>query len=156
LEDRVYIDESGVDLGDYRRHGRARRGQKVRAKVSGKRYARVNVIAALCGKKLGADFLFQGTTDTELFNSWVKLCLVPFLRKGQVVFMDNASFHKSEETRKLIEAAGCRLIFLPPYSPDFNPIEHIWHVIKSAFRALRSDTKNLVDTLAEIVKTKIS
>jgi len=69
--------------------------------------------------------------------------------------MDNASFHKSKEIRKLIEAAGCRLIYLPPYSPDFNPIEHVWHVIKSAFRAAKTPDENPVDILTKVVKSKV-
>ncbi len=67
--------------------------------------------------------IFNGSCNTELFNTWVEKFLIKELKPGQSVVMDNASFHKSQRTRELIESVGCKLIFLPPYSPDLNPIE---------------------------------
>jgi transposase len=104
--------------------------------VSGKRYARESFVAALCGKTVLAPMCYQGTCDTALFNMWVKEFLVPTLRPGQVVILDNATFHKSEKTRKLIENAGCRLLFLPPYSPDLNPIETFWANLKAKIQSM--------------------
>jgi transposase len=74
--------------------------------------------------------IFQGSCNTELFMAWVQQQLVPSLKKGQVVVMDNASFHKSPRIREAIEQTGCRLIYLPPYSPDLNPIEIFWANMK--------------------------
>lgn len=74
--------------------------------------------------------IFNGSCNTELFNNWVEHFLIKELKAGQFVVMDNASFHKSQKTRDLIESVGCTLIFLPPYSPDLNPIEKFWANMK--------------------------
>ena len=81
-----------------------------------------------------APFGYNGTCDTKLFNFWIKEKLLPELKQGQIVIMDNASIHKSDETRQLIESVGCKLIFLPPYSPDLNPIEHFLAKLKKVLR----------------------
>ncbi len=73
-----------------------------------------------------ASFCYTGTCDTLLFHVWLKDFLLPELKPGQVVIMDNASFHKSQDSQRLIEQAGCRVLFLPPYLPDLNPIEIFW------------------------------
>ncbi len=88
-------------------------------------------------REIIAPFVFNGYTDAERFNGWVKDCLVPSLKAGQTVVMDNASFHKEKKTRELIEGAGCHLLYLPPYSPDFNPIENVWAVIKSFYKTFK-------------------
>ena len=75
-----------------------------------------------------------GTCYTELFNLWVETILLPALKPGQVVILDNVTFHKSEKTKALIENANCALLFLPPYSPDFDPIETIWANLKAKIR----------------------
>lgn len=80
--------------------------------------------------------MFEGSCNTQVFNTWLEEMLVPDLVPGKVVILDNASFHKSTRTIELIEAAGCRVLFLPPYSPDYNPIEHFWHKLKSAVKKL--------------------
>ena len=90
--------------------------------------------------------MFKGTCDTELFNIWLKEILLPKTKKGDVIVMDNASFHKSPTTRKLIEDAGCELVYLPPYSPDLNPIENDFANIKKRWQ-YDSDVK-----LTKIVK----
>ena len=81
-----------------------------------------------------APFCFKGHTNTEVFNTWVEEVLLPDLRRGQVVILDNAAFHKSSRTTELIESAGCRVIFLPPYSPDLNKIEPMWANLKQKIR----------------------
>jgi transposase len=81
-----------------------------------------------------APFGYNGTCDTKWFNFWIKEKLLPELKQGQIVIMDNASIHKSDETRHLIESVGCKLIFLPPYSPDLNPIEHFLAKLKKVLR----------------------
>lgn len=91
---------------------------------------RTSVIAGLCDKEVLAPLLFQGSCNTELFVTWIAQQLVPTLKTGQVVVMDNASLHKSLCVRHLIEEAGCRLMYLPPYSPDLNPIETFWANMK--------------------------
>ena len=81
-----------------------------------------------------APYAFEGITDAKRFNGWIKKCLLPTLRKGQVVIMDNAPIHKANLTKELIESAGCKLKYQPEYSPDLNPIEQQWAVIKRKYK----------------------
>lgn len=140
---RVYIDESGIDRFIYRAFGRAPIGERIQGTVSGKRYQRESFIAGKCMKKIMAPFCYRGTCDTVLFNLWVEQFLVPELEVGQVVIMDNATFHKSNQTKKLVESAGCKILFLPPYSPDLNPIEKFWANFKKLVRKNLETIKNL-------------
>lgn len=130
----VYIDESGIEMGTCKEHGWSKIGEAIPAQRSGKTYRRLNIIAALNEKKVMAPFTFYGSCDTTVFNLWVQKVLVPELKPGQVVILDNATFHKSNQTEKLIKKAECQLIFLPPYSPDLNPIEKFWAKMKKWIR----------------------
>ena len=94
------------------------------------------MIAGLQNKKLIAPFTFQGGCRAAVFNKWLEDILLPELTPGTTVIMDNAAFHKSPETKRIIEEAGCFLLFLPTYSPDMNPIEHWLHKLKSILRPL--------------------
>ena len=97
---------------------------------------RTNVVGALTGDKLMTIALFDSTINTDIFEAWLQHGLLPVLPNGAVVVMDNASFHKSERIQEAIEAAGCFLEYLPPYSPDLNPIEHKWAQAKALRRKL--------------------
>lgn len=130
----MYVDESGVDHYFHRPFARSFVGKLVFGGISGKRYQRESFVAAKVEKKIIAPFCYQGTCDTRLFNLWVEQFLVPELKPGQVVILDNATFHKSQKTRDLIIQAGCRVIFLPPYSPDLNRIEKFWASLKRTIR----------------------
>lgn len=132
----MYLDESGINEYLYRQHARSFRGTQVFGEISGKRFGRQSVISALRNKKFLAPMCFEGTCDTELFNAWLKQELLPNLTPGQVLILDNASFHKSAETRKLVETHGCEILYLPPYSPDLNPIEKCWANMKTKIREL--------------------
>jgi len=131
----VFVDETGFDEFFYRKHARAFKGEKVMAEISGKRFERQSIVGAKRDKDILAPFGYSGTCDTILFNFWLETQLVPNLRKGQVVILDNAAIHKSEETKMIIKKAKCHLVFLPPYSPDLNPIEHIWAHKKQNIRS---------------------
>lgn len=104
--------------------------------LSGMRYERESFIAAQRGTQILSPFCYRGTCDTNLFNMWLKDFLIPELHPGQVVILDNAAFHKSQESKRLIEEAGCRILFLPPYSPDLNPIELFWANVKKKVQRL--------------------
>jgi transposase len=130
------LDEGGINQYLYRQHGRSLRGTRVFGEISGKRFGRQSVISALRDKKFLAPMCFEGTCDTDLFNVWLKQELLPNLIQGQVLILDNASFHKSAETRRLVESCGCEILFLPPYSPDLNPIEKYWANMKTKIREL--------------------
>ena len=107
------------------------------------RYARESFIAAQRDGQILSPFCYRGTCNTDLFNLWLKDFLVPALNPGQVVIMDNAAFHKSKETKRLVEQAGCRILFLPPYSPDLNPIELFWANLKKKIQVLLEEIREI-------------
>jgi transposase len=129
-ENLVYLDESGIELTICKDRGWGKKSEQLPGKKSGKYYERTNIIAGYVNHKAIAPMIFNGSCNTEVFNNWVEHFLIKELKPGQVVIMDNASFHKSETTQKLIESVGCRIVFLPPYSPDLNPIEKFWANMK--------------------------
>lgn len=131
----VFVDESGIESFLHSPYAWSKRGKRVYGPVSGRRYARESFVAAKCGSRILAPFCYQGTCNTELFNLWVERFLLPELKTGQMIIMDNATFHKSERTKTLIESVGCTLLFLPPYSPDLNPIEVFWANFKEKVRS---------------------
>lgn len=107
--------------------------------VLGKTKERTSIISGWLSeqKELIAPFVFNGYTDGVRFNTWIEKCLLPTLRQGQTVVMDNASFHKGIKTRQLIDKVGCKLLYLPPYSPDLNPIENQWAILKRKYRTFK-------------------
>ena len=110
------------------------RGQRFHALKSGRREGRVNMIAALCNQNIIAPFTLEGACNRTVFETWLETCLVPVLTTGQVVVMDNATFHKGGRIEELIQNAGCKVLYLPPYSPDLNKIEKCWSWLKSRIR----------------------
>ena len=143
----VYVDESGIDTTDRKERGWGKKGQVLVAKKSGKYYQRTNIIAGYVNRKIIAPLVFNGPCNTELVNRWTEECLVKELEHGQIVIMDNAAFHKSEKTRQLIESVGCKLLYLPPYSPDLNPIEKFWANMKRWIRSKIDSFPNLLEAL---------
>ena len=95
---------------------------------------RISMIGAWCNKLFQAPFMFEGHCNTQVFELYIEKILVPTLTPGMVIIIDNASFHKSSKIRDLIEASGCKLKFLPPYSPDLNPIEKFWFKLKTGIK----------------------
>lgn len=148
---RIYLDESGINKYLCRQYGRSARGKKVLGEISGHHYARESVIGAISKRKFLAPMCFRGTCDTKLFNIWLEQVLIPELKPGQTLILDNASFHKSAESKKLVEEAGCELMFLPPYSPDLNPIEKYWANMKAKVRELLPKVQNLANAIDEAV-----
>jgi hypothetical protein len=112
-----------MDNRDEYAYGWNDRGQRFHALKSGRREGRVNMIAALCNQNLIAPFTVEGACNRMVFETWLESCLLPLLEAGQVVVMDNATFHKGGRIEQLIQDAGCQLLYLPPYSPDLNKIE---------------------------------
>jgi transposase len=144
----VYIDESAIDMSAKKDMGWGKKGRLLSATTSGKYYKKTNIVAGLNGTKPLAPMVFNGSCDSQLFNGWVEQFLIKELKAGQVVVMDNAAFHKSEKTKQLIESVGCKLIFLPPYSPDLNPIEKFWANMKRWIKGKIADFNNLYDAIA--------
>ena len=140
----VYIDESGIEMTAVKERGWGKKGELLIGKKSGKHYQRSNVV----NKQAIAPMVFNGTCNTELFNKWIEEFLIKELKPGQVVIMDNATFHKSERTQALIESVGCKVIFLPPYSADLNPIEKFWANMKRWIAENLINFSSLFDALS--------
>lgn len=143
----VYIDEAGIDKFITRSHAWAQLGLRAYAKISGKRYARESFIAGLMNGEVISPFCFQGICDTEIINYWFENILLPEVGPGCTIVLDNAKFHKSPSTEKLVNRFDCELLFLPPYSPDLNPIEHTWSQLKAIIRKSISKFKTLAQAI---------
>ena len=131
----VFVDESGANTQMTRRYGRSPIGQRLVCAVPQGHYQTTTLVAAVRLKGPQAPWLFEGAMDGALFLAWVKQGLVPALQPGDVVVMDNLATHKVAGVREAIEGAGARLEYLPPYSPDFNPIEPMWSKVKQGIRS---------------------
>ncbi len=132
----VFLDEFGATTTLQRTHGRAAPGQRVVTQVPHGHWKMISTIAAMSVDGIVASGSFDGATDTELFITFVREALVPVLKPGQVLVMDNLPAHKSPQIDRLLEAVGARVLRLPPYSPDFNPIEMAISKIKTVLRKL--------------------
>jgi len=141
----VYVDEAGIDNRDDYLYGYCEVGQRFYALKSGKRTERVSWIAALKQGKLIAPMTFTGSCNRDLFQMWLQQCLVPQLQFGDVIVIDNASFHHSQIIDEIVAEAGCELWYLPPYSPDLNKIEHWWFVLKNWMRQRWNEFDNFHD-----------
>lgn len=133
----VFLDESGVTTDLIRRYGRSPRGQRLRDHAPFGHWQTHTILAALRVEGLTAPAVFNGPLDNPAFLAYVEQVLVPTLRLGDIVVLDNLVIHKQLEVRAAIEAAGAAVRFLPPYSPDFNPIELAFAKLKAYFRAAR-------------------
>jgi transposase len=118
-----------------RPRGRCRRGERLIGKVPHGHWKITTFVAALRHDAITAPFVIDQPMNSAIFKAYLEQCLVPTLMRGDIVVMDNLSSHKSDEVRDMIEAAGANLLFLPPYSPDFNPIEQAFSKIKAHLRS---------------------
>lgn len=132
----MYVDETGLDVNDPYAYGWSKKGTRCFARKTGARKDRISIIAGLNQSQLCAPCYFRGCTNADTFNAWLEQALLPSLASGMTVIMDNARFHQSAKTRGLLESAGHTLLFLPPYSPDLNPIEHRWFPLKNTARKI--------------------
>ena len=148
----VYADESGMDnRADYG-YGYAPKGERIYALKSGRREGRINMIAAWCNRQLLAPFRLEGSCNRAVFEMWLERCLIPALRPGQVLVVDNATFHKGGHIAQLLQEAGCQLWYLPPYSPDLNQIEHCWAWIKARVHRCKHQFESLRDAIDPVLR----
>ncbi len=131
----MFVDESGANTRMTRLRGRALGGERLRARVPHGRYQTSTLVAGIRLDGPCAPWLFEGPMDGEMFLAWMGQGLARALRPGDVVILDNLATHKIRGVREAVEAAGGRLLYLPPYSPDFNPIEPMWSKIKQILRS---------------------
>lgn len=151
-EDLVFMDETGCQPGQPVEKGWSRQGCRCIGVQTGKRQPRTNVIAAWCNYRFFAASTHLGSTKAIHIIAWLKTHLIPHLRPGQCLVMDNARFHYHPDIADLLASVGCSLLYLPPYSPDFNPIEHSWSWLKSKLRQLRSSFSSPSDALHHALK----
>jgi transposase len=137
----VFVDEMGAHTALSPVYAYAPKGRRACAKVPRNRGANTTLLASMSLEGMGSCSAVEGATTATVFEAYVEQVLAPSLRSGQIVVMDNLGAHKSEMARKLIEERGCRLLFLPPYSPDFNPIEEAFSKIKGLLRKVQALTR---------------
>lgn len=137
----IFIDESWASTNMTRLRGRAMVGQRLLAKIPFGHWKTTTLIAALGIEGVRCSAVVDGPINALVFEAFVAQVLVPALRSGDVVVLDNLSSHKTARTRQLIQDAGAQLWFLPPYSPDLNPIEMIFSKIKGILRSLACRTR---------------
>jgi transposase len=142
------VDESGAKTNFTRLRGRCGRGERLLCKTPAGHWSTTTMIAAVRLDGAIAGAIVQGAMDSDVFIAWVREALTPSLQHGDIVVMDNLQPHKHSEVRRLIEAAGCELWLLPPYSPDLNPIEMMWSKVK---QLIRSSEPRIFETLVKAV-----
>jgi transposase len=152
----IFIDETWTKTNMTRPRGRAPRGQRLVAKTPHGHWKTTTLLAALGIEGVRCSMLTDGPINAEAFEAFVEQVLAPQLCPGDVVVMDNLGSHKGSRTRLLIESAGAELVFLPPYSPDLNPIELVFAKIKHLLRSLASRTQESLWNVMQSVLDRIT
>jgi transposase len=137
----VFVDECSTNIALTRLYARAPKGERAFGKAPRNWGKNLTLICSLSAEGIGAAMNVEGATDGVAFETYIKHFLAPTLKAGQVVVMDNLQVHKSLRVKELIEARGAEILFLPPYSPDFSPIEEAFSKIKSLLRRIAARTR---------------
>ena len=140
----VFLDESGVNINMTRFYGRAKGKKRVYDYVPAKRTKCTTLLSSVRLDGTIVKKIFQGALNGKIFLDYIKNILVPTLHEGDVVVMDNLSCHKVKGVKEAIESVKASVLYLPPYSPDFNPIEMMWSKIKSLLRKWKARTSNML------------
>ena len=144
----VLVDEMGTNTSLCALYAYAPKGRRAYTRVPRNRGANTTLLASMSLEGMGPCLAVEGTTTATVFETYVQRVLAPSLRRGQIIVLDNLSAHKSERAKELIEERGCQLLYLPAYSPDFNPIEEAFSKIKSALRKAQARNREaLVEAL---------
>jgi len=150
----VFIDETAVCSNITRLYGRAPRGERLVQKVLHGNWQTTTFIAALRYHRVSAPFVLEGAMNGETFRAYTEQILAPTLKRGDIVFMDNVSVHKVADVQEAIERRGASLVYLPAYSPDFNPIEQLFAKLKAILRKIAAYTlKGAAYTIKHLCKT---
>jgi transposase len=150
----VFVDECGTNTSLSPMYAYAPKGRRAYAQVPRNRGANTTLLASMTLEGMGPCLAVEGTTTTVVFEAYVEQVLAPSLRRGQIVVVDNLSAHKSERARDLVEERGCQVLYLPAYSPDFNPIEEAFSKIKGALRKAQARTREaLIEALGLAIST---
>jgi transposase len=149
----VFVDEMGTNTSLSPLYGWAKKGKRAYCSVPRNRGKNTTLLSSMSMEGMGSSLAVEDATTAAVFETYVEQILAPTLRKGQVVVMDNLSSHKGERVKELIEQRGCELMYLPPYSPDLNPIEEAFAKIKGLIRKAEARTR---EALLEAIATAIS
>lgn len=152
----MFIDETWAKTNMTRRYGWARRGQPLNAKAPHGRWTTMTFLAALRHDRIAAPCLFDGPINGVSFLAWVRQFLLPALKPGDIVIMDNLGSHKGIAVRAALRTVGAKLFFLPPYSPDLNPIEQVFAKLKTLLRKAEARTVDLTATHLEPILATFS
>jgi len=149
----VFVDEMGTNTALSPVYGWSMKAERAYGAVPRNRGKNTTVLASMSVEGMGSSLAVEGATDSQVFETYVERVLAPTLREGQVVVMDNLSAHKGGRVRELIEERGCELLYLPSYSPDFNPIEEAFSKIKNLLRKAEARSR---EALLEAIGAAIS
>lgn len=145
----VFVDEMGANTSLHSTYAWSKKGQRACCSVPRNRGKNTTLLASMDMEGMGPSLAVTGSVNATAFEAYLEQVLLPHLRPGQVVIMDNLSAHKSERARELIEERGCEVLYLPPYSPDYNPIEEAFSKIKSILRKIGARTRQaLIEALS--------
>ena len=148
----VYIDETGIDRHLYRLYARAPRGEKVYEKISGRHFERTSIVAGQVDREFIAPMIYKESMARDFFVEWFKTQLLPALKITHVIVMDNASFHPKNILDELCIQDKHFFLPLPPHSPDLNPIEQVWDILKKKVTDLLREVPNIFECLERFLK----
>jgi len=149
----VFVDETGASTKMARLYGRAKRGRRVVGRIPWGHWKTVTFVAGVRLSGFTAPFVIDCPMNGAIFIEYLQQCLVPALRPGDIVIIDNLPAHKRDEVRQIIEAAGATLLYLPPYSPDLNPIEQSFAKLKAHLRKAKERTvPALYDRIGQVLE----
>jgi transposase len=153
----VFVDEMGANTSLAPLHAWSPKGERARFSVPRNRGKNTTLLASMSSEGTGPCLAVVGGTTKEVFEAYVERVLAPTLQAGQVVVIDNLAAHKGEEVRELVEARGCEVLFLPPYSPDYSPIEEAFSKMKALLRKVEARTREtLIEALGEAISAVTS
>jgi transposase len=150
----VFVDEMGTNTSLHSLYACSKRGQRVYCSTPRNRGKNTTLLASMSVEGMGPSLAVTGAVDATVFEAYLEQVLLPHLRPGQIVVMDNLSAHKAQSVRELIEECGCEVLYLPPYSPDLNPIEEAFSKVKGLLRKAEARTREaLVEAMGKALDT---